>query len=151
MERPRTITATAETPAGSHPSIAMLQRWNVTRTAHGYVARYFNFQKGETADALVSNALRVSPLGEEYLEAGQQVELELLEGVESLAADTAKTPGFVIPFDDEGHALGSYAAVGLRAAGTAGDTQTTEIPISAGEMGDFSSAHIIDTERDTGR
>lgn len=142
MSKRQTITATTATPAGAHPSIAMLQRWNVTRTDTGYKAYYCNFQKGETEAALTSNALRISPLGEKSLEVGQQIELELLEGTEFLVSETTTLPsGFALPFDDEAQAVGPHTAVGLRASMNTG-AQTTEIPANAGEVGDFSAVRI---------
>ena len=150
MTRRQTITATVATPAGAHPSIAMLQRWNVTRTDAGYVARYCNFQKGETAAALTSNALRVSPLGEKNLEIGQQIKLELLEGIEFIASDATTATGFTLPFDDESQAVGPHTAVGLHATMNT-DIQTTEIPANAGETGDFSAVRIVDTLRCTNK
>ena len=150
MTKRQTITATVATPASAHPSIAMLQRWNVTRTDAGYVARYCNFQKGETAAALTSNALRVSPLGEKNLEIGQQIKLELLEGIEFIASDATKATGFTLPFDDESQAVGPHTAVGLHATMNT-DIQITEIPAKAGETGDFSAVRIVDTVRCTNK
>ena len=62
----------------------MLGRWGVRREGDALVAQPFNVRKGEQVECLTSNAYRVSPIGEWDVAEGDEIELELLRGMEWL-------------------------------------------------------------------
>ena len=62
----------------------MLGRWGLRREGDKLVAHPFNFRKGEQVECLTSNGHRISPIGEWDVAPGDEVEVELLRGIEWL-------------------------------------------------------------------
>lgn len=84
MPQRQVVRATADAGYHSFGGFDMLGRWDVRREGDGLVAHPFNFRKGEQVDCLASNAHRVSPIGEWDVAQGEEIELELLRGLEWL-------------------------------------------------------------------
>lgn len=77
-----TVTAKASATSGSVPKMANIGRCDLFRTEDGYEVRFHNFKAGELAECMVSNAQRISPVGEAGWQEGDLLEVELLRGEE---------------------------------------------------------------------
>ncbi len=84
MPQRQTVRATSDGEYHCFDGFDMLGRWDVRKTPDGLIAHPFNFKGGEQIQCLTSNAHRVSPIGESTVAVGDEIELELLRGVEWL-------------------------------------------------------------------
>ena len=79
MARHPTVEASFAEDCGSIAPMANLVKLDVSLDGQGrYVARPWNIRGGHMAQALASNAQRVSPIGESHVAAGEPVTVELL-------------------------------------------------------------------------
>ena len=67
---------------GRRKSFGHLGHCDLFRTEDGYEVRFHNFKAGELAECMVSNAQRISPIGEAGWQEGDLLEVELLRGEE---------------------------------------------------------------------
>ena len=86
-EHPKVLCTLTE-DITSNPSMAILCRMEIKRTADGLTARPISFKDpGGMPASLTSNGMYVSPVGETLCKAGTQIEVALLRGMEYILSE----------------------------------------------------------------